>query len=47
MGFDAVYLASDNQLKDQLGIKELGVRLSLKAHCKRLIKNKKDTKFEK
>ena len=47
MGFDAVYLASDNQLKDELGIKELGVRLSLKAHCERLIKKQKDTKLEK
>ena len=49
MRFDAVYLASDNQLKDELGIKELGVRLSLKAHCERLIKNQKlmDTKLEK
>ena len=47
MGFNAIYLASDNQLKDELGIKELGVRLSLKAHCECLIKNQKDTNLEK
>lgn len=44
MGFDAVNFASDSQLKDELGINELGVRLSLKAHCEKLIKNKQDTK---
>jgi hypothetical protein len=44
MGFDAVYFASDTQLKDELGIKELGVRLSLKAHCEKRIKNEQYTK---
>ena len=41
---DAVYLASDSQLKDELGIKELGVRLSLKAYCEKYIKNEQNIK---
>ena len=44
MGFDAVYLASDSQLKDELGIKELGVRLSSKAYCEKYIKNEQNIK---
>ena len=44
MGFDAVYLGSDSQLKDELGIKELGVRLSLKAYCEKHIKNEQNIK---
>ena len=44
MGFDAVYLASDSQLQDELGIKELGVRLSLKAYCEKHIKNEQNIK---
>ena len=44
MGFDAVNLSSDAQLKDELGIKQLGVRLSLRAHCERLIKDQTDKK---
>lgn len=47
MGFDAVYIASDVQLKDELGIKELGVRLSLKAYCERGITDKKNTDSDK
>ena len=44
MRFDAVYLASDSQLKDELGIKGLGVRLSLKAYCEKHIKNEQSIK---
>ena len=45
MGFDAVYFASDFQLKDELGIKELGVRLSLKAYCEKHIKIEQNIQF--
>ena len=44
MGFDAVNLSSDAQFKDELGMKQLGVRLSLRAHCERLIKDQTDKK---
>ena len=44
MEFDAVNLASDSQLKGELGIKELGVWLALKAYCEKHIKNEQNIK---
>lgn len=33
MGFKEIMIASETQLKEELGIKELGIRLSLKEYC--------------
>ena len=41
MGFKEIHMATDSQLKHELSIKELGLRLSLKQFCASQVKKKR------